>query len=80
MWYRLPACVNHWPEALTLNHIFGARHAVPLPSYYLFLPFLGRRRGLLFAHGAGLAAGAAFFWFAARFQFIAAFFTGKNGH
>jgi hypothetical protein len=44
------------------------------------LRLLGRRRGLNFAHGAGLTAGRAFLGFAARVHLIAAFFAGKNSH
>jgi hypothetical protein len=46
----------------------------------LLLSLLGRRRGLHFTHGAGLAAGRTFLGFAARVHFIAAFFAGKNSH
>jgi hypothetical protein len=48
--------------------------------FRLFLLFLLGRRGLLFAHGAGLAAGRALLGFAARIHRIAAFLAGKDGH
>jgi len=46
----------------------------------LLFALLGGRRGFLFAHAAGFAAGRAFFGFAAGVDGSAALFTGKDSH